>query len=194
MTNNSGFRAKPLSSQRSAFLGEGLSSVWVHFVRRCFDGPSRSTDSRTIQLLQNASPTQNIFPVRNQDDVRTNRRTNHVIRSHMLGVARWRQSTQCLQKRQIQNNHSSGHTCVTTRNYNETSKDNNQTNHLYRRKSMPKKLNQQTGLRVRSQLKAGFDKCEKCYLGCLLTAEIIKKEICYAVCKEGLKCEGNPKF
>jgi hypothetical protein len=46
---------------------------------------------------------------------------------------------------------------------------------------MRKKTKHSTGLRVRSQLKAGFDKCMKCKLNCLIF-EDNKKEMCEAFC------------
>ena len=50
---------------------------------------------------------------------------------------------------------------------------------------MIKKARQGAGLRVRSQLKAGFDKCGKCKLGCSLMGDMegnLKQKVCYDMC------------
>ncbi len=43
------------------------------------------------------------------------------------------------------------------------------------------------GVRVRSQIKAGMDYCQKCHLGCILLADEMKKDVCNAYC-DSLYC------
>jgi hypothetical protein len=59
-------------------------------------------------------------------------------------------------------------------------------NTVIQEKMMKKEL-ASNGVRMRSQIKVGFDYCQKCRLGCSFL-EGIKKEICYANC-DNLYCK-----